>query len=723
MKLVIVESPTKAKTIQKFLPAGFSVKSSFGHVRDLPKTTLGVDVDKNFQPKYVVPTKAKKTVAELKKAAAKKEVILATDEDREGEAIAWHLAEALKLEPKQTNRIVFHEITKNAILEALKNPRGIDFNLVDAQQARRVLDRLVGYKLSPLLWKKIRRGLSAGRVQSVALRLVVEREREIEKFKPQEYWQIEAQLSKQDAQEEFLAKLTKKDGKTLAKLAITNKQQATTIVEELRNKNFVVGAVETKKFLSQPPPPFTTSSLQQAAAGRLGYSAKQTMRLAQQLYEGVAVGGQPVGLITYMRTDSLNLAGQFLQAAQKYLTEKFGASYHSGQARIFRTKTKGAQEAHEAIRPTDVGLDPSSVERFLEPRQFKLYRLIWQRALASQMAPAQFDKQKITILADNYELTASGSRLIFDGFLKVYPQKTKDEILPALRKNEALNLVRLLPQQHFTQPPARYSEATLIRALEDHGIGRPSTYAPTISVIQDRGYVQKNEDRRFQPEEIGFLVNDLLVKHFPQIVDIDFTAKMEKQLDDIAEGTTRWTPVVKEFYGPFNTNLKLKDKEIQKMQKPTGQKCPDCGADIVEKFGRFGKFHACSNYPDCRYTEKTDEEKAVAAKFAGEKCERCGADMVMKNGRFGPFLGCANYPNCKNIKNIEAKTGVACPQCQQGEIVAKRTKRGRTFYACNRYPECKFALWDKPTGEHCPRCQSLLVQKNGQPACSNKECA
>jgi len=723
MKLVIVESPTKAKIIQKFLSKGFTVKSSFGHVRDLPKNVLGVDVEHNFQPKYVIPPKARKTITELKKAAAKKEVILATDEDREGEAIAWHLAQALKLDPKKTDRIVFHEITKSAIENALGNPRQIDENLVDAQQARRILDRLVGYKLSPLLWKKIRRGLSAGRVQSVALRLIVEREREIEKFKPEEYWSIEAELKKNDSPEKLLAKVVEKDGKKITKLGIKKENEAQDIVKELEKEKYLVRNIETKKFLSQPPSPFTTSSLQQDAARRFGYSAKQTMMIAQQLYEGLSLGGEAGGLITYMRTDSLNLSPQFLEATKKHIQENLGKEYYPETTRLFKTKSKGAQEAHEAIRPTDVNKTPEKIKDFLDERQFKLYRLIWQRTVASQMTPAEFEKQNVFVQAGRYLLQGNGSRLVFDGFLKVYSQKSEDRILPVLTVGEILELLKLLPQQHFTKPPARYTEAMLIKTLEENGIGRPSTYAPTISVIQERAYVEKNEDKRFKPTEIGLLVNDLLVEHFPNIVDVNFTARMEKDLDEIAEGKKKWQPIIKDFYGPFAISLALKEKEIVKIEKKTGRKCPECGQELVEKFGRFGKFFACSGYPECKYTEQNSDEKALQEKFAGEKCEKCGAPMTVKTGRFGSFLGCSAYPECKNIKKIEKKTGVKCPECEKGELVEKKTKRGRMFYACNQYPKCKFALWEKPINEKCPKCGGLMTEKrNGEKVCGNKEC-
>lgn len=731
-KLVIVESPTKAKTISKFLDKNFVVKSSFGHLRDLPKSKLGVDPENDFEPEYIISPKSKKTASELKKLAKESdEIILASDEDREGEAIAWHLAQILGLDltgksktKKGYKRIVFHEITKNAILAALENPRQLDLNLVDAQQARRILDRLVGYKLSPFLWKKIRYGLSAGRVQSVAVRLIVEREREIQNFKKDEYWEIKADLSKQDKSAHFEARLNKINGKTVKKLEIATEKKAEEIKKELEKAKYQIDKIEKKEVKKHPLPPFTTSTLQQAANNRLGYSAKQTMMIAQQLYEGIHLGaGGGVGLITYMRTDSLNLSAEARKTANNYITNHFGKEY--AEERFFKTKSKGAQEAHEAIRPTDPARTPESIKEFLDPKQFKLYNLIWQRMLASQMASAISDLTTIDITADKYNLRASGSIIKFEGFLKVYPIKNEEVIFPELKEKEILDLLKVITEQHFTQPPARYNEASLIKALEEFGIGRPSTYAPTISTIQERGYVKK-EEKRLAPEEIGFIVNDFLVEHFPEIVDIKFTAKMEENLDEVAEGKQQWKKLIEDFYDPFMDNLNAKEKEVDKKavtEEKTDELCPKCGSPMVIKLGRFGKFMACTNYPECKTTKPMGEEKKLTEEFSGEVCEKCGKPMAIKRGRFGAFLGCSGYPECKNIKSIKKPTGAKCPDCGKGDIVEKKSKAGRIFYACDNYPECKFAMWQKPTGENCPKCKSLMAfAKDDKQICSNKEC-
>ena len=663
-----MESPTKAKTIQKFLGNDFIIKSSFGHVRDLPKRELGVDVENGFKPKYVIPTKAKKVVSELKKESAKADnTILATDEDREGESIAWHLQEALKL--KNPQRIVFHEITKTAIENALKTPRHIDMNLVDAQQARRILDRIVGYKISPFLWKKVAKGLSAGRVQSVAVRLIVEREREIEKFVAQEYWGIEVLLKKVD--KEFNASLVKKDGKAFDKLEIKNKTEADKILQDLTNADYIVESVEKKETKRYPAPPFTTSTLQQAAWQRFKFSAKMTMSLAQRLYEE--------GNITYHRTDSLNLSEMSLNSAKKLISEKFGQNYWAGRLVKYKTKSSGAQEAHEAIRPTYADKNPESLKG-IDARQLKLYTLIWQRFIASQMALAVFDSVSADINASNYTFRANGQTLKFDGFLKVYPTKFEETELPDLEKNDVLNLLKLDSLQHFTEPPARYTEASLIKTLEKHGIGRPSTYAPIISTIQERNYVAENDQRRFFPSEMGIIVNDVLVKNFPEIVDIDFTAKMEKELDEVAEGKDTWEKTCRDFYNPFAKNLEEKYKEVVKtdLTKKTNKVCPKCGAPLIERLGRFGRFYACSKFPECKYTESIEGD-----------------------------------PDTLNI---------TCPKCKEGKITGKRTKKGKTFYGCNHFPKCDFALWDKPVNEFCPKCDSILIEKGKKIKCSNKEC-
>ncbi|MDP3057037.1 MAG: type I DNA topoisomerase [bacterium] len=727
MNLIIVESPTKAKTISKFLSDDYIVRSSYGHVRDLPKSKLGVDTENDFEPEYISNPKSKKHIAELKSIAADADkIILASDEDREGEAISWHLAQILNLGEfgskkgkKKYERIVFHEITKSAIEKALANPRQIDMHLVDAQQARRVLDRLVGYELSPLLWKKIRYGLSAGRVQSVAVRLIVEREEEIKKFIPDEYWEIKTLLQKASVKsrsnpetqtkkdESFTARLVKVNDETLSKLGIKTKTEAEKIKNELDGAKYKVLEIKKKETGRNPLPPFTTSTLQQASSNTFGYSAKQTMMIAQQLYEGMELGAAgPVGLITYMRTDSLNLSEDSLAAAKTYITEKFGREYAANEPRKFKTKSKGAQEAHEAIRPTNPARDPESIKEFLDSKQFKVYQLIWQRMMASQMASAIIDSTSVDINAEaankkNYTLRANGSIIKFDGFLKVYPTKSEDVILPILEKEEKLDLINTATEQRFTSPPPRYNEASLIKALEEFGIGRPSTYAPTISTIEDRGYVEKIE-KRFHPKEIGVLVNKVLVEHFPQIVDIKFTAAMEESLDEIAENKKQWVPVIKEFYGPFKKNLIKKEKEINKKdltEEKSDEKCPKCGSPMIIKLGRFGKFMACTNYPDCKTTKPMGEEKALKESLINEKCALCGAPMQVKYGRFGAFLGCNKYPECKNIKKIEKLIGMKCPKCGEGEIIEKKGKFKRIFYGCNQYPKCDFTNSKNPINE------------------------
>ncbi|MFA7653766.1 MAG: type I DNA topoisomerase [Candidatus Magasanikbacteria bacterium] len=762
--LVIVESPTKAKTITKFLGKDFVVKSSYGHVRDLPKSKMGVDTKNDFEPQYIVSKEKAAVAKELKDAAKKtKEVLFATDEDREGEAISWHLASILNIDPKKVKRIVFHEITKHAIDEALKHPRPLDLQLVDAQQARRILDRLVGYELSPFLWRKVAKGLSAGRVQSVAVRLVVEREREIQNFKSDEYWSIEglfnchpeknpAMLSKAKhldpsvpPQDDniFTAKLHAIEEKKLDKLDIKNKEQVDKILADLEKTKYIVTAVDQKNTKRFPSPPFTTSALQQDANNRLGFSAKQTMRLAQQLYEGIELGSEgSIGLITYMRTDSVNLSEKFLSEANETIKKEFGDKYSLPTPRTYKNKSKNAQEAHEAIRPTDAGRTPEELSPFLDKHQLKLYDLIWRRAIATQMAPAELNAATIEIeSANKYTFRATGQTIIFEGFLKLYPDKSKENLLPVIKSGATVNCTEIKPEQHFTEPPARYSDATLVKALEEYGIGRPSTYAPTIATIEDRGYVERNDQKRLAPKEIAFVVNDLLVAHFPQIVDLEFTAQMEENFDKVARGEEKWKKLIANFYTPFKKNLTAKDKELNKKdltEEKSDEICDKCQSPMVIKMGRYGKFLACSSYPDCKNIkpmpgsdrdkngqEDSEQIKALKEKHAGAKCEKCDAEMIVKIGRFGPFLACSGYPKCKNIKSIidqNTSTGIKCPVCGQGEIVQKRSRRG-PFYACNRYPDCKTAFSGKPTGEKCPECESYLVENiKGGAKCSQKGC-
>ncbi len=709
MRLIIVESPTKSKTISRFLGDGYLVRSSFGHVRDLPKSKLGVDVEKNFKPHYIIPAKAKKVIKELKAETKKAdEVIYATDSDREGEAIAWHLTQALGEDEKLAKRIVFHEITKSAVEHALASPRTIDMNLVNAQQARRVLDRLVGYELSPFLWKKIRSGLSAGRVQSVAVRLVVEREREIQNFVKEEYWSIEVDLAKKGEPKSFRARLIKIAGQTLSKLEIKKEIAAGKIVDDLNGATYAVTNVLKKEVTRTPAPPFTTSTLQQEASRKLDFSAKQTMLIAQQLYEN--------GHITYMRTDSINLAASAVAQAQAVIRDHFGKEYALDKPRFYVNKAKGAQEAHEAIRPTDLSKRPETLRGGLERNQLRLYDLIWKRTIACQMQLAIFDQTQVDINAlssklhiPSYLFRANGQIVKFDGFIKAYTEgrdeDSENEIegqLPELTIDEILNLIKLHHLQHFTEPPPRYTDATLIKMLEAHGIGRPSTYAPTLTTIQDRGYVEK-EDKKYKPTEIGFLVNDMLVKNFPEIVDINFTSHIEEELDDIAEGKIKWVPVIEEFYTPFKKHLVEKMESVEKLVETSSTPCPHCGKMMLIKFGRIGKFLACPE-PGSKVTLPLPEEAAkineLEEKTKGEKCPLCGKLMKVKRGRFGYFLGCSNYPNCKGIMKIQTKTGFKCPNCQIGDIVERKSRgRGKIFYACSRYPECAFLMSKKPESE------------------------
>ncbi len=666
MNLVIVESPAKGRTIERYLGPDYKVLASFGHVRDLPKGELGVDVEHDFEPKYVIPAKARKVLSALKLAVSQADnVYMATDYDREGEAIAWHIVQACGLDKLKTknkklktlHRITFHEITKEAIQESVTNPRQIDMDLVNAQQARRVLDRLVGYKLSPFLWKKVFKGLSAGRVQSVA-----DREREIQAFIPTEYWDIKAKLKtknpsaslrageKLKTNEEFLANLIEMDGKKIDKLDIKSTKQADQIIINLENAKYIVENITEKDENRYSYPPFTTSTLQQEASKRLHFSAKKTMKIAQDLYED--------GLITYMRTDSVSLAPSAIEVTRKLIKDEYGQNYLPISAKLYKTKTKGAQEAHEAIRPTDVTTLTSQLSTPSDDHE-RLYDLIWRRMVASQMNPMILATTSVDIITQfstlNSQFTAkfraNGNTIKFDGFSKVWPVLIKETNLPKLTAGEVLDLIQLLKEQHSTEPPARYTEASLIKALEEHGIGRPSTYAPTISTIIDRGYVLI-ENKVMMPKEIGFIVTDLLVEHFPQIVDIDFTAKMEKEFDEIAEGKENWVKMLDNFYKPFIKNLESKEKNVTKLntQEKTDKKCPKCSKDMVIKMGKFGKFLACTGFPDCKYTEQ-----------------------------------------------IIVKTGLKCPDCKVGDIIERKTHRGKTFWGCSEYPKCKWASWENPT--------------------------
>ena len=678
-KMVIVESPAKARTVGRFLGKKYTVRASVGHVRDLLRSSMSVDVENDFTPRYRVPNEKRQVVKELQKEVKKAaEVYLATDSDREGEAIAWHLMEAAKIKPSQARRVVFHEITRDAIEEAFAHPGKINMNLVDAQQARRILDRLVGYSLSPLLWRKVRGRLSAGRVQSVAVRLVVEREREIENFVPHEHWSIKAELAKREDHHpphSFVAELHRIRGE---KVDLKDEAATQTVVDELEQSTYVVASVKKGQRRRQPSPPFTTSTMQQEASRRLRFTPRRTMRIAQQLYEGIDLDGNgPMGLVTYMRTDSTNVAGRAQAEARNYITQWYGEEFLPPKPPVYKTRAKGAQEAHEAIRPTSVFREPGAIKEHLTRDQYRLYRLIWQRFVASQMERAVYDTISVEVLAGPedgekpYLFRVSGSILRFPGFLVVY-EEAKDEDaaedepaqqIPSLAVGEVLDLVRLISQQHFTQPPPRYTEATLVRTLEKYGIGRPSTYAPILATIQQRGYVQR-DGRRLVPTETGFLVNDLLVEHFTKVLDYGFTAQLEERLDEIAVGQREWVPVVREFYVPFKQRLDEADQKIEKVDlgpQEIGRDCPECGQPLIVRWGRYGKFVGCKGFPECRYTE--------------------------------PWL---------------EKVGVTCPQCG-GNLVEKRTRKGRVGYGCANYPDCEFWVWKRPLPQPCPECGGLLT--------------
>jgi len=673
--LVIVESPSKAKTIGKYLGSRYNVIASVGHVRDLPKSKLGIDIDDNFEPQYISIRGKGDLIKSLKKEASKaSKVYLATDPDREGEAISWHLAFLLDLDPEEACRIEFNEITKDTIKEAIKHPRKINMGLVDAQQARRVLDRLVGYQISPLLWRKVRKGLSAGRVQSAALKIICDREREIEKFEPKEFWNITAEFKKG---KKFQAKLAEANGK---KIVVENKAQNDNIIKELNSGEFIVSDVKEKIRMQKPYPPFTTSSLQQDAGNKLNFNAKKTMMIAQQLYEGVDVKGRgTTGLITYLRTDSVRVSDAAKQAAKDLIVSKFGAEYSANN--VFSNKKKDIQDAHEAIRPAIIELEPELIKDSLTADQFKLYKLIWNRFMASQMSQSKSNSMQVNIANGIYGFKANGSELLFDGFRRLY--NTADDegakLLPSLEKDEKLKAESLKGEQSFTQPPARYTEASLVKELEDKDIGRPSTYAPIVSTLTERKYVGR-EKKALKPTELGFLVNDLMEEYFKDIVDAGFTANMENRLDDVEVGSQKWKDLISEFYGTFKKELDIADSAIEKI--------------VVE------------DVP------------------TGELCELCGKPMVIKAGRFGDFIACSGYPECKNTKPIIKTIGVKCPNCGK-DIVARKSKRGRLFYGCSGYPDCKTVFWNKPTDKRCPECNSILLEKktkNKNFVCSNEKC-
>jgi DNA topoisomerase-1 len=721
--LVIVESPTKAKTIGKYLGRGFDVKATVGHVRDLPTRELGVDVDRNFEPKYVTIKGKTKTLADIKKAARTAgKIFLATDPDREGEAIAWHVAGQLDTKAP-IHRVLFEEITKNGIERAMAHPLAIDDKKVEAQQARRILDRLVGYKASPILWKSIRTGLSAGRVQTVALRLIVEREREIRAFTAVEYWSIDALCAK-DGQT-FEAGLHKIDGH---KPQLHNEAEATRVVNELRAMPFVVTKVEKRQRKKRPGAPFTTSTLQQEAAKKLSFSSRRTMRAAQDLYEGIEIGEEgPVGFITYMRTDSVRVSPEAITSVRDFIGEKYGKPYLPEAPNTYTSKAVRVQDAHEAIRPTDVRRRPEHVEKYMEPDQFRLYQLIWQRFVASQMTPAVYDMTIVDFDLGRYLVRASGSVMIFDGYHVLYTEgreaeegKTMDDLppIPPLAVGDKVDVREITPNQHFTEPPPRYSEASLVKELERLGIGRPSTYSAIISTLTAREYV-RNEQRRFFPTELGETVEKVMVGRFPEIFNVEFTSLMEGELDRIEDDELQWQEVLHNFYGPFTKALEAVDinalvMEAHGLQDLANEKCPKCGSGIVLKSGRFGPYIACVNYKDtCDYAQSLKKQK-TPDKPSDEKCQLCGSPMVIKTGRFGEFLACTTYPKCKGTRSISL--GIKCPKCLEGDLAERRTKRGKSFWGCIRYPACDFSSWNKPVAEPCPACGWVGMEKRASKA-------
>jgi DNA topoisomerase-1 len=756
--LVIVESPAKAKTLEKYLGRDFQVKASVGHVVDLPKSKLGVDVKKDFAPDFMVIQSKKKVIDDLKKAAKGKEnIYLASDPDREGEAIAWHIAGQVVKNHKRVHRVLINEITKKAVQDAIANPLELDRNKFDAQVARRVLDRLVGYKISPLLWTKVRRGLSAGRVQSVAVRLVCEREKEIRAFEPVEYWSLTALLEGR-LPPSFKAKLAQWKGQKVdnKKFRLENGETVQGIIQSLDGASWVIGDVEKKERRRFPTPPFVTSKLQQEAARKLGFQPRRTMQLAQQLYEGIELGDDgSVGLITYMRTDSTRVSNEALAAVRQHIQTQYGKNYVPGKPNTFRSK-KGAQDAHEAIRPTSLDYAPERVRRYLRRDLFQLYSLIWDRFVASQMVPAVYDQTAFEIPVKEALFRATGQQIKFDGFMKVYIEgrderstqanggddedeaQDIDGVLPDLHKGDALKLLSMEPRQHFTQPPPRFTQASLIKELDEKGIGRPSTYAAIISNILDREYVAQNESRQLLPTDLGFLVTDLLVESFPDILNVEFTASMEDELDKIEDGKEKWTKAMKRFYTPFERDLKKAEKEmrdVKRQEVPTDIDCDKCGAKMVIKWGRNGEFLACPNYPECKNTKnfkrgESGEIEIAAEEEVNETCGECGRPMLLRWGKFGKFLGCSGYPECKNIQPLEKPVdlGVKCPECKEGNIKERKSRWGKVFYGCDKYPACKFATWDKPMLTPCPNCDSpILVEKVTKRAgrthrCYKKEC-
>ena len=748
-KLVIVESPAKAKTIKKYLGKDVEVLASYGHVRDLLPKEGAVDPANNFAMKYQVIDRNSKHVDAIAKAMKKADALyLATDPDREGEAISWHLYELLKkrgaLKDKETHRVVFHEITKQAVNDAVAHPRELSMDLVNAQQARRALDYLVGFTLSPLLWKKVRRGLSAGRVQSPALRMIVERELEIEAFEPREYWTIEADAAAED--KAFQAKLTYFDGDKLSQFSIDNEKQSSDVVTKLNKAaegKLLVTNVEKKQRRRNPAAPFTTSTLQQEASRKLGFGAQRTMSIAQQLYEGVDTGEGAVGLITYMRTDSVSLANEAINEIREFIAEKYGKKMVPGKPQEYKTKSKNAQEAHEAIRPTSALRTPEEMKAYLSADQLKLYTLIWQRTMACQMVHATLNTVAVDLgCGKGNTFRANGSTVVNPGFMSVYLEgkddtaKTdKDEnLLPPMEVGEVVALKAIRPEQHFTEPPPRFSEASLVRALEEHDIGRPSTYASIISTLLQREYVEL-VNKRFHPTDVGRVVGKFLVQHFTKYVDYNFTAELEDELDAVARGEEDWIPLLTKFWTPFKEQVETKDKEVQRSdvtQEILDEDCPKCGKKLSSRLGRSGRFIGCTGYPECDYTrningEETSNEPEVVE---GRKCPKCESDLWIRTGKYGKFIGCSSYPKCKHIESLEQpkNTGVKCPQCEKGEILTRKSRRGKVFYSCSEYPDCDYALWNEPLKEPCPKCDWPILtvkttkSRGTEKVCPQKDC-
>ena len=746
MHLVVVESPAKARTLRKYLGKGYQVLASYGHVRDLVPKEGAVDPEHDFAMRYQLIERNAKHVDAIAKALAKAEdLYLATDPDREGEAISWHLREILRerdvLDAKPVRRVVFHEITERAIREAMAHPRDISRELVNAQQARRALDYLVGFNLSPLLWKKIRPGLSAGRVQSPALRLIVEREEEIERFEPREYWTVEARCRKDEAR--FVARLTHWRGEKLGQFDIGDEARAKEVAETVKRAArgvLRVEKVERRQRRRNPPPPFITSTLQQEASRKLGFSAQKTMRIAQQLYEGVDIGAGSVGLITYMRTDSVSLAQEAVEEIRAWIARHYGEDRLPPKPRVFKTKSKNAQEAHEAIRPTSVARTPESLKERLTRDQFRLYELIWRRAVACQMRHATIDTVGVDLACEGgHRFRATGSTVVDPGFMALYQEsaegekKEEERMLPPLEEGEQVRLERLEKHQHFTEPPPRYSEASLVKALEEYGIGRPSTYAAIIQTLLERKYVTL-EKRRFRPTDLGRVVNRFLTQHFARYVDYDFTARLEDELDAIARGEKEWIPVLRAFWEPFHALVEEKERTVTRAdatQEALDESCPKCGRPLAIRLGRRGRFVGCSGYPECDYTRDLGgEERPEPEKVEGRSCPECGSELLIRHGRYGRFIGCSAYPKCRYIEPLEKPqdTGVACPKCGKGTLLKRRSRRGRTFYSCSTYPECDYAVWNEPVAGPCPKCGWPVLtikttkRRGTERVCPQKEC-